>query len=98
MCTEFVAKLKKARALIAKGWTQDAYARRRDHHKTDPCSPAACYWCASGALRAVGLVSGIDWESTNLNGYGVTSWNDLPGRTQAEVLAMFTNSIAALGG
>ncbi len=93
---EFIAKLKRARALVARGWTQGVYARDANNNQASPCGKKACKWCASGALLAVGLKLGAHWEPTPVNGHGVTSWNDVPGRTQAEVLVMFDNSIAAL--
>ena len=45
--------LEQARALIERGWTQNASARNADGDHVAPTSRHACKWCASGALNTV---------------------------------------------
>lgn len=81
---EFIAWLKRARALVEKGWTQGAY-----HN-------AGCY-CARGALNTAAPLVPLDWRLVGPDSdHGLVHWNDMQGRTQAEVIAMFDNSIKAL--
>ena len=42
--------LKRAKNLIKKGWTQDAYARNVDGTKVEPTDPDAVKFCMRGAL------------------------------------------------
>lgn len=91
------AVLVAARALVAKGWCQDVYARDADGREVDPKSSNAVAWCALGALRAV---SGR-WQNTirlvelGLK-MGLTNFNDEPGCTQERVLALYDEAIAKL--
>lgn len=93
--------LKAARAKVAHGWCQDVHARDENGIKVPPSSDLAVRWCVDGAflsaakgnanavlafLRAVGD-SSID---------SIVQWNDVVGRTQAEVLAVFDRAIANL--
>ncbi len=88
--TEFLKKLRRARALIAAGWTQGAYAI------------SGCY-CAQGALTKAGIGERtfrlhIDGQSLHpmVSTSALIEWNDTHGRTKEDVLAMFDASIAAL--
>ena len=81
---EFIAWLKRAKALVEMGWTQGAYHRGR------------CY-CAVGALNASAPRNAPEWCFVGLGVHcGLIHWNDMKNRTQAEVIAMFDNSIKAL--
>jgi rhodanese-related sulfurtransferase len=88
-------KLREARALIERGWTQEAYSRSDDGRDALFSDAEAVCWCAVGAMAEVGLASlcemyfrrVIDWPG------GIISWNDAPERTQAEVLAAFDKAI-----
>jgi hypothetical protein len=91
-----------ARKLIAFSWTQDADARDADGFPIDPSSPDAVCWSLLGALVAgyerllwsdgeraaleelarTCLLLGDVLDSDSL-----TDWNNVPGRTQADVLA-----------
>lgn len=52
-----VQVLRKARALVVKGWTRKAYARDKWRHRVDINSPRATCFCGDGAVRKVtGLV------------------------------------------
>ena len=92
------ATLAEARKLIAQGWTQGKYKRVVDG--------VEC-WCISGAMgqsapdykprdlafaalfRALRADDFYLSSSTNL-----IEWNDAPGRTQEEVLALIDRAIA----
>lgn len=89
---DFINKLRAAREFVATGWTQQMY-----HNPRTNC------FCAQGAM----LRAGIEERTYRLRIYNRTlgpeaatsrliRWNDMKGRTQADVLAMFDNSIAAL--
>lgn len=91
---EFIAWLKRARKLVKKGWTQNAWARnRRGNELVTGSEGAAVCYCAWGAMHKTRPDPEPGWDASE-----IIEWNDAPGRTQTEVLAMFDNSIAALGG
>ena len=52
--------LKAVRALIAKGWTQDWYARDRDGESVAPHDSAATCYCLTGAVFAIQKGSSLD--------------------------------------
>lgn len=91
--------LKAARELIAKpnGWTQRVMARNDSGAAVAASDSEASCFCAWGAIRA----AGGDWEWPALKaldgvaGERVETFNDAPGRTQAEVVAKFDEAIAA---
>jgi hypothetical protein len=90
--------LTEARKLIAQGWTQGEYKR--------VINGVEC-WCISGAMgqaspdykprdlafAALFYALGDDdlYLSSSSN---LTEWNDTPGRTQEEVLALIDRAIA----
>jgi hypothetical protein len=93
-------KLREARALIERGWTQLVSARDCDGNPVDCDQPNAVSFCAVGAVsraydcdydascpahEIVSRVVGTVW---------VDQWNDVEERTQAEVLAAFDKAIA----
>lgn len=88
--------LKAARALVTEGWTQ--FSSRAVIDGQD------CY-CVMGALnsaaRTLGAMDAVHLaiqRALGIIGTGaVTTWNDAPGRTQAEVLAAFDKAIAEVG-
>jgi hypothetical protein len=82
----FITKLQKARALVARGWTQGKFRERR--------SGRTCY-CPLGAILRAGLPTSV-FDMGPVPHENIVAWNDDPSRTKAEVLAMFDNSIAAL--
>ena len=96
--------LSAARELVAKegGWTQRHYARGADGTYADFNHKKAVCFCTLGALYRVGLPEPSalnDAESLLLKAAGVENivvWNDAPGRTQADVVALFDAAIASL--
>ena len=100
--------LTEARALIEKGWTQGKLAKNVWGHQVRYDDPDACAFCSLGALRKavhkinpdlypklrhqLALAIGED-PSAGSEYYQVVRFNDAPGRTQAEVLAMFDKAI-----
>lgn len=88
---EVIAALKRARKLIAKGWTQ--HEMRASH------SGVVCY-CAVGALCEATRENTLLYYAAKdrivpFTGRGVIQFNDAEGRTQEEVLAVFDKAIAA---
>lgn len=98
-------RLRKARALIEKGWTQEAWARAADGANVPFSSRSAVCFCAAGALNRALQVGGHEWGLAEQSwqvledAIGVSSssdvvkFNDAPERTQAEVLAAFDKAI-----
>lgn len=92
-------KLREARALIERGWTQGQWARGKSGRPVRYNSRFAVCWCSSGAqARAFGK----DWEGYQdakemffaaIEHSNIAVWNDAPERTQAEVLAAFDKAI-----
>ena len=101
--TNRINALHAARHLVAKGWTQcvsarDAWGRRVEYNNV-----MACSWCARGAVQKIvgHNPSEITHElNVTLLELGqpnaIIAWNDEPGRTQAEVLALFDLTIERL--
>lgn len=95
--------LRKARALLTPegAWTQGDYARDAIGREVGYLDPAATCFCTVGAVSAAASALGlnrrlgIDRLQEVLKWPHLPSWNDLPGRTQAEVLAAFDAAIAA---
>lgn len=93
--------LRKARALVAKGWCQGATARGRSGKPVDDESRSAVEFCVVGALwrvaggdfvpriRARGALKQVVGDS-------LISFNDAPGRKKATVLRAFDRAIAAV--
>lgn len=100
-----------ARARVARGWTQGAYARDAQGRELS-CSwhPDTECMCAVGAILAsrgraseacavdallASILDQIPFQS-DLPMTRIIRWNDAPSRTQADVLAAFDRAIAAL--
>ena len=97
-----------ARELLSdpKKWTKGGYALSAAGENCDVLSDAAACWCLTGALART---TGNHMESGSpgsLGGYGilaeaigkperlvVSSWNDEPGRSHTEVLALLDKAI-----
>jgi hypothetical protein len=89
-------KLRVARALVAKGWTQEVFARDRRGKEVRTAERSAACWCAYGAvIRADAEYDGYVYLSRaiGLTGQLISQWNDEPTRTQQEVLAAFDRAI-----
>lgn len=89
MTTTVIEALTEARNLVAAGWTQGRFRK--------PGSPVS--FCASGALYEVVGIFDSDLVRKALEralpeGYEyLVDFNDEPGRTQAEVVALFDLAI-----
>jgi hypothetical protein len=105
-----VSALRDARKLLSQpcAWTQGSYARDARGSSIRASEPGACSWCVQGALfKVLGVVGSIPTSDVRqvqaplLQHAGVIDtadlwcWNDQPGRTQNEVLALFDKAIAA---
>jgi hypothetical protein len=100
--TAVADKLREARALIAKGWTQGTFRASRP-------SESVCY-CLYGAInKAVLGYADADCSATfeyeeflgkaiGREPLDLANWNDDPERTQAEVLAAFDKAIELAEG
>lgn len=77
----------------SKGWCQNHFAMDEFSSPIFPTDESACRFCARGAIMAVcgDDNSPISAEAQYLVGCklipGLTFWNDMPGRTAAEVIA-----------
>ncbi len=108
--TSISDKLKQARELLAKGWTQHVSARGPDGYAADALDDRAVCWCIYGAISHVANVNTNDewsllWKPVQdaciAIGYtdspgtknGPVKFNDAPGRTKEEVLAMLDCAI-----
>jgi hypothetical protein len=92
--------LEAARAKVAQGWCQGVHARDKNGIKVLSVSDLATRWCAAGALLAVGATSEASELLLKTIGdppHGsIPIWNDVPERSQADVLAAFDQAIASL--
>jgi hypothetical protein len=94
--------LRSAGKLVAASWTQKADAHAADGHAVDPWDAAAVSWSLLGALVAsYERLLTLEEETVALSALAVAcllladvvdsdslaEWNDLPARTQADVLA-----------
>lgn len=98
--------LRAARGLVAKGWTQGAYGRT-DAGLTCMGESAVCF-CAAGALlwpdglerkTAFSLLAKelpTEFLMIDTPVLALVAFNDSPGRTQAEILALYDRAIAKL--
>jgi hypothetical protein len=99
--TTILQILKNARNLLKKkGWTQGANACNERGTEVGYTAENAATFCARGAVwhvdegndeaatRALALLS-----SCTISNLGLISWNDSPGRTKEEVLALFDRAI-----
>ena len=91
-----VEMLKRSRERIARGWCQDSYAEDKEGRRTSPLSNFACAWCMMGALRPEGIecMAAEPFLRRLVPHHALAQFNDAPGRTQAEVLAVYDKAIA----
>lgn len=89
--------LVKARALVEKGWTKDAYARDSSGDRVPYYDFTACQWCMVGAVDAADDIrlrfSAKDILRRVIGGQ-ISAFNDAPSTTHADVLAAFDRAIA----
>lgn len=104
--------LMRVRECVGQAWTQAGYMRLDDNNVVDPNNPNAVCGCLEGAmLRSVGPVGGSRYQHPVFRqeevalknelptGFlDIVTFNDAPGRTQSEVLALVDKAIAALDG
>lgn len=97
--------IKKARAKIDEGWTQNAYARTAKGTACGACDPSARSWCAEGALiHAAGgnsvkyltLYKIVVSRLANNRYKTLPSWNDDLCETKEEVLVGFDRVIKSI--
>lgn len=103
-----VEQLTAARVLLTPdgAWTTGAFARDSSGLTISPHHDRARCWCISGALKRTSGSSFAPYEgvaaavrSVLPTGNWASEFNDAPGRTQAEVLALLDTAIArATGG
>lgn len=83
----------------ASRWTQGAFARNRSGEDVHPAHPAATCWCEMGARDALRIPRAARIAYYNMwitqFQWRPVAFNDAPGRTFAEVVAMLER-IAAL--
>lgn len=90
--------LREARALLAQGWTKDAFARDAKQQKVAPDSNEAVQWCAFGAMMRCGgpvrsslFESAMEEEGILVTGLG--DFNDHPDTTHDDLLRLFDLTI-----
>lgn len=83
----------KAWELLSKpgAWTQGYFARNSNEEMRNSRDEDACCWCAMGGISR--CYSGPEWASavnrlSDAVGGHIPKWNDTPGRTQEEVVAL----------
>ncbi len=84
------------------GWCQGTYARDENSVAILTDDPGACQFCVMGALYFASDDSDVEEEArallnTVVEG-SIVAYNDAPGRTKEEVLAVFDLAIARCGG
>lgn len=96
--------LTQARAVIERGWCQGCFARDAEGQPVAATDPLAETFCIRGATRVVSpnddARERAHWhlenaiiDVTQRSYTSLASYNDDPGRTQAEVLAVFDAAI-----
>lgn len=91
--------LRKARALVKKGWTQGCMARSAKGNRITPFSPKACRFCAWGAIESAAREGGNyfpAYKALERIVENVPRFNDAPARTQRQVLAAFDRAIKSV--
>jgi hypothetical protein len=101
--------LVKMRSLIERGWCQGQPALDANKRFVFPADPTACAWCLGGAAVAVfGTGEGMDllreiWRAMPADNRpggpaALSLWNDMPWRTQRDVLAAIDAAVGANEG
>ena len=84
-------------AILERGWCQGVYARDSRGHEVAPSDPSATSWCLRGAIvKAYGETTdaSVNYRMMLLDlcddfkRCSITTWNDTPSRTKAEVVAL----------
>lgn len=84
----------RALELIKMGWTQGSKARDMDGKSCLFSGLPPVAWCAYGALETAypsweGMKAALARVRDVLGSNAIMAWNDEPGRTQVEVVAVF---------
>ena len=101
-CPQGLLLLKKARVLVARGWSQGADARDSDGSPVDPWDERAVEWSVLGAIVAVlereakesgevllaELAAALYAVADVIEADSLSDWNDDPRRTHAEVVTV----------
>jgi hypothetical protein len=88
------ARLREARTLIERGWTQHAPARTAAGIPVWGGEKSAVCWCTVSALCQAHASFTVFREAIGISfDTGIAEWNDAPERTQAEVLVAFDKAI-----
>ena len=96
--------LSRVAARLERGWTQKEYARTRTGRRAKFDSRLAVCWCIDGALLAERLTAHAEvrraaraalWKVLYPN--NILTFNDTPGRTQAEVVAVVRRAAERAG-
>jgi len=114
MTQSSVQFLRDARKLITdNGWTQNAWARNASGNAVPADHPDAVCFCVAGALKRVAIDAGLITSTKRIDSPAFQEacntlvvhtrtfpsiWNDMPERTQPEVLRAFTIAIEDLTG
>lgn len=101
--------LQDAKALLEQGWTQKTYARDADGISCDLEAPYAACWCILGAMRKLQysgayttdtiyharqlVANAVPALPTHPTRCAIAEFNDTPGRTKEEILAIFNQAI-----
>jgi hypothetical protein len=103
MNEEIVKVLKAMRVKLAAGWTQEAAARTSCGIPVFSEDPEACSFCVMGALWSANsslkdTVEDALMQTLRGIGFDLTlpTYNDTPGRTQAEILTLVDKTIERL--
>lgn len=100
--------LQEAKQLVEKGWCQRTFWTDTNGEACLPKYAACC--CALGALKiatnysefsgcnALSYYYAVEHVEKFVPGRRISSWNDMPGRTQEEVVALFDTAILNLAG
>jgi hypothetical protein len=96
-----IEALRRMRELLAKGWTQDCCCRDRRGMPIETGNAFAVSWCVIGAALTACPMNEQEALNVLRDNIGeeydrkMRLWNDAPGRTQSEVLALMDRVIEA---
>lgn len=98
MTRDALLLLRGARARCANGgWSGVPAALDRGRLVCDPRAEEATYFDIAGSLFAGNQTDSVTfdaWEALDEFARGLITWEDTPGRTEADVLALFDRAIA----
>jgi hypothetical protein len=88
-----------ARAKIEQGWCQCYFAMDAEGNAVPSSDPAACRWCAVGALRSFIALGGENYYEARdrmerQHPQGLMHFNDIVADSKEQVLRLFDKAIA----